>query len=391
MRPIKPNKTESTFSSNKEVKRNATGEDWKRDGTVKDVSIALYDVDYAVKWHLENIINPTCIEDNSVITVPILFAAGEKWAAVQKHGYLRDNQGKILTPMIMIKRNSVSKREDIQDLKVLETADARITFERKYTKANRYDRFSVSQASPVKEFYSIDVPKFVQIEYELLIWTNNSIQLNEVVEQLIWFDGKAFGDAHKFITHIDPPSFESVNANGEDRIVRATMGMRTKAHILNTHGPNAPAMYRLNPVNKIVTAYEVDTAIEKTTSSTGQSTTIASSGTSIPGGGRSANPANINAALVYINSNKQVTGTVTSTTSATFASGWLAAPSSLPDTSIDNFIFYVNGVLLERTAIVSFTQSGNVSTLIIDVAQLGYEFDGSAPEPDEIIAIGKFS
>jgi hypothetical protein len=169
------------------------------------------------------------------------------------------------------------------------------------------------------------------------------------------------------------------------------MGMRTKAHILNTHGPSSPAMYKLNPVNKIVTALEVDTAIEKTTSSTGQSPKIIISSPSIPGGGRSANPANINAALVYINSNKQVTGTVTSTTSATFASGWLAAPSSLPDTSIDNFIFYVNGVLLERTAIVSFTQSGNVSTLVINVAQLGYEFDGSAPEPDEIIAIGKFS
>ena len=390
MRPIKPNKTESTFASNKEVKRNATGEDWKRDGTVKDVSIALYDVDYAVKWHLENVINPTCIEDNAVITVPILFAAGEKWASVQKHGYLRDNQGKILTPMIMIKRNSVSKREDIQDLKVLETADARITFERKYTKANRYDRFSLSQASPVKEFYSIDVPKFVQIEYELLIWTNNSIQLNEVVEQLIWFDGKAFGDAHKFITHIDPPSFESVNANGEDRIVRATMGMRTKAHILNTHGPSAPAMYKLNPVNKIVTAFEVDTAIEKSTSGTGQTPKTIVFSPSITGGSQSANPANINAALVYINSNTQKTGTVTSTTSATFAAGWLAAPSSLPNTSIDNFIFYVNGVLLERTAIVSFTQSSGISTLIIDVAQLGYEFDGSAPEPDEIIAIGKF-
>ena len=391
MRPIKPNKTESTFASNKEVKRNATGEDWKRDGTVKDVSIALYDVDYAVKWHLENVINPTCIEDNAVITVPILFAAGEKWASVQKHGYLRDNQGRILTPMIMIKRNSVSKRDDIQDLKVLETSDARITFERKYTKANRYDRFSLSQASPIKEFYSIDVPKFVQIEYELLIWTNNSIQLNEVVEQLIWFDGKAFGDAHKFITHIEPPSFESVNSNGDDRIVRATMGMRTKAHILNTHGPSAPAMYRLNPVNKVVTAFEVDTAIEKSTTGTGLTPTTVTSSPSISGGSQSANPANINAALVYINSNKQVTGTVTSTTSATFAAGWLAAPSSLPNTSIDNFIFYVNGVLLESTAIVSFTQSGNVSTLVINTSQLGYEFDGSAPEPDEIIAIGKFS
>lgn len=384
MKPLKPNKTESTFSSNKEVKRNATGEDWKRDGTVKDVSIALYDVDYAVKWHLENVINPTCIEDNAVITVPILFAAGEKWASVQKHGYLRDNQGRILTPMIMIKRNSVTKREDIQDLKVLETADARITFERKYTKANKYDRFSLSQTSPIKEFYSIDVPKFVQIEYELLIWTNNSIQLNEVVEQLIWFDGKAFGDAHKFITHIDPPSFESVNANGDDRIVRATMGMRTKAHILNTHGPNAPSMYKLNPVSKVVIAMEVDTAIE--TIPLGNTQTKVAVGPSITNGSRSPNSENIMKALVYINSNSQRTGTVSSDTTATFDAGWLSAPSGLPNTSIDNFIFYVNGVLLERTAILSFTQSNSVSTLIINIAQLGYGFESD----DEIIAIGKF-
>ena len=391
MRPDKPIKTEATFTSNSEVKRLAGQTNIKRDGSVKDISIALYDVDYAIKWHIENTIHPTITEENSVITVPVLFAAGEKWSAVQKHGYLRDNQGKLLTPMLMIKRNSVTKREDIQDLKVLETQEARITFEKKYSTANRYDRFSLSNRTPAKEYYSMDVPKFVQVEYELLIWTNNSIQLNEIVEQLMWFDGKAFGDAHKFITHIEPPSFESVNSNGDDRIVRATMGMRTKAHILNTHGPSAPAMYRLNPVNKVVTAFEVDTAIEKSTTGTGLTPTTVTSSPSISGGSQSANPANINAALVYINSNKQVTGTVTSTTSATFASGWLAAPSSLPNTSIDNFIFYVNGVLLERTAIVSFTQSSGISTLIIDVAQLGYEFDGSAPEPDEIIAIGKFS
>lgn len=260
MKPAKPNKTEATFTSNEEVKRLAGQSDLKRED-VKDISIALYDVDYAVKWHIENIIKPTVVEENSIITVPIIFAAGEKWSAVQRHGYLRDNQGKLLTPLIMIKRNSVTKREDIQDLKVLETSEARITFEKKYSAANRYDRFNLTNKVPNKEYYSMDVPKFVQIEYELLVWTNNSIQLNEVVEQLIWFDGKAFGDAHKFITHIDPPSFEAINNTGDDRLVRATMSMRTKAHILNTHGPNAPSLYKINPVNKLVMGSETDTNI----------------------------------------------------------------------------------------------------------------------------------
>ena len=262
MRPEKPNKSESTYSYNRRVRENAGYVPWKREN-VKDISIALYDVDYAIKWHLETVIQPTVMEDDSILSVPVMFGAGEKWAAVQKHGYLRDNQGKLLTPLIMIRRNSISRREDIQDLKVLETPDARIVFERRYSRERRYDRFSLTGKRPSREFYSMDVPKFVQVEYELLCWTNNTVQLNEIVEQLIWFDGKAFGDSYKFITHIDPPSFEQINSTGEDRIVRATMSMRTKAHILNTHGPNAPSLYRLNPIDKIIHVNEVDTAVKK--------------------------------------------------------------------------------------------------------------------------------
>ena len=386
MRPKKLKQTQSIFATDAELAAKATGQqNVKRDGEFKDFSSALYDIDYAVKWHLENKIRPTVSEENAVITVPILFAAGEKWSAIQKHGYLRDNQGKLLTPLIMIKRNSVSNRDDLQDLDVLEGADARITFKRTYTKQNRYDRFNLSRGQPVGEYYSMDVPKFVQIEYELLIWTNNSIQINEVVEQLMWFNGKAFGDSRKFITHIEPPSFEAVNSTGEDRIVRATMGMRTKAHILNVHGPNAPGMFKIIPVNKFVIAQEVDSVIDVGVVTSARATTS----TVIPTAGASSNKsstASITAALTYINTNKQLTATVVNSTTATFASGWISAPSSLPATSIDNFILYANGVLLEKTAIISFTQSSNVTTLLIDTAALGYSFEND----DEIIAIGKF-
>lgn len=389
MRPDKPIKTESTFTSNSEVKRLAGQTNIKRDGSVKDISIALYDVDYAIKWHIENIIHPTIIEENSVITVPVLFAAGEKWSAVQKHGYLRDNQGKLLTPMLMIKRNSVTKREDIQDLKVLETQEARITFEKKYSAVNRYDRFGLSNRTPEKEYYSMDVPKFVQIEYELLIWTNNSIQLNEIVEQLMWFDGKAFGDAHKFITHIDPPSFEAINNTGEDRIVRANMSMRTKAHILNTHGPNAPSLYKLNPVNRIVVALEVDSNIERTTSNVLAPSMRSTAIQPVLGAGRASSggsTTNVSDALTYINTNSQLTGTVLNSTTVSFNSGWLQAPTSLPATTIDNFIFYANGVLIERSSITSFTTTGTESTLTINTTNLGYSLSAA----DEIIGIGKF-
>lgn len=391
MRPDKPNKTESTFSTNKQVSANAGlrslaagAGDLRRD-KIKDINVSLYDVDYAIKWHLEQVIQPTIMEENSIITVPIMFAAGEKWAAVQRHGYLRDNQNKLLTPLLMIKRNSVSKREDIQDLKVLETPEARITFQRKYTKENRYDRFSVTQKPVTPELYSVDVPKFVQVEYDLLIWTNNSIQLNEIVEQLMWFDGKAFGDSYKFITHIDPPSFENVNNTGEDRVVRATMSMRTKAYILNTHGTNAPALYRIEPVTQVKLGLEVDGITTTMSTTTGNSATTRTS-IGVAGTGKTQN---ISSAIVtYLSLTRQMTGTITNSTTVTFASAWANAPSTLPPTSVDNFTFFANGVLIERSAIVSFTQnySGGTSTLIVDVTKLGYSLSSG----DEVIGIGKF-
>lgn len=381
MKPKKPYKTESTFATNKEISKNAGASDIKRDGKLKDINIALYDIDYAIKWQLENVIKPTVVEDNSILNVPIMFAAGEKWAAIQKHGYLRDNHGKILTPMLMIKRNGVSKRDDIQDLKVLESADARIIFKRQYSKVNRYDRFSLTNRTPETEYYSVDVPKFVQVDYEILCWTNNTIQLNEMVEQLIWFDGKAFGDAHKFITYIDPPSFEQINSTGEDRIVRATLGMRTKAYILNTHGPNAPSMYKINPVTRVVMGIEVDSSIE-TGALASPSIIVSSAGVS----GVANSMGGSAAVLAYLNANKQLTGTVLNNTIVSFASGWISSPGGLTQTSIDNFVFYVNGVLLERSAIVSFTQSSGSSTLLINSTNLGYTLDVT----DEVIGIGKF-
>jgi len=389
MRQDKPNKTESTFSTNKQVREAAGQSDFKRDGTVKDISTSLYDIDYAIKWHLETIIQPTVMEENSIITVPIIFANGEKWASVQKHGCLRDSQGKTLTPIIMIRRNSVSKREDIQDLKVLESADARITVERKYTKNNRYSRFALTGAPIEKEYYSVDVPKFVQVEYELICWTNNTVQLNEIVEHLLWFDGKAFGDSYKFITSIDPPSFENMNNVGEDRVVKATLSMRTKAHILNATGPNAPIMYKLNPINRFVMGIEVDGITDVAASTSARPMTIAGTVN------RNAQLSSNTTVLVatYLNTNNQLTGTVTNTNTVSFPSGWLTAPTGMSLTSIDNFVFFHKSLnwdaastVIPRSAIISFSELSDISTLVLNLTNLDYNLVPG----DKVIGIGKF-
>jgi|LakMenE01Jun11ns_1017448.scaffolds.fasta_scaffold8321748_2 hypothetical protein len=89
----------------------------------------------------------------------------------------------------------------------------------------------------------------------------------------------------------------------------------------------------------------------------------------------------------YANTNKPVRGTYVSPTTATFNATWLLAPSYIPPTSVDSFIFFVNGLNIEKQAIASFTESSTESTLVIDPNILQFSFD----ESDVILAIGKFN
>ena len=61
--------------------------------------------------------------------------------------------------------------------------------------------------------------------------------------------------------------------------------------------------------------------------------------------------------------------------------------SGILNKNLNNFSIFCNGALIENEAIVSFTESGGVTTLVIDPIELGYSFDLQ----DEVVAIGKFN
>jgi hypothetical protein len=92
------------------------------------------------------------------------------------------------------------------------------------------------------------------------------------------------------------------------------------------------------------------------------------------------------ATITYINTNKELIGTVVNYTTATFPAGWITAPPGLPATSLENFTFFCNGQLIEKVAVTGFSASGGVSTLTIDPSILLYGLEAS----DIITAIGKF-
>jgi len=263
----KLNKTESTFSTNDESLNRAYNT--RRDtDKVRKISVTIYDIDYAVKWFIQNVIRPVVIEENVQIAVPTIFSTGEKWSAAQRSGYLRDKNGMLLSPLIMLRRTSMEPRIDLENNSVLRgiayNTGNKMLFEKRYTAANRYDRFSVyNQIKPLREFYAVDFPKFVSVNYDLLIWTNTMEQLNDVCESLIYYDGKAWGDAYKFITYTDAPSFELINDIGSDRLVRAAFGLRTQGHLIPDRVGSDSGLEKFYGVTKTMIATETDVDLEQ--------------------------------------------------------------------------------------------------------------------------------
>ena len=81
------------------------------DDVIRTTHRTVYDIDYAIKWYIENEIRPQIEADKQIIPVPVIFSNGEKWDNVRRLGYLRDEKGMLQSPLIMLKRNSVGEKD----------------------------------------------------------------------------------------------------------------------------------------------------------------------------------------------------------------------------------------------------------------------------------------
>ena len=227
-------RTQRSFSD--DPKLNKAKQVSRRNDDTKVPTVGIYDIDLAFKDFLEKDVKPTITEDGKFIPVPVMYASPENWTSAQRDGFMKDSKGKILTPLISFKRNSLDINTEYSKLKVLTDEDTSRTFVKKYGKENRYDAFSqLVDQKPVEERYIIDTPDYVNIQYDVIIWCNYMEDLNKVVEQIIYFQGGAFGQRYKFQIKGESYSFETTNGVGEERLVRSNVTLTTKAYLVPEH------------------------------------------------------------------------------------------------------------------------------------------------------------
>jgi hypothetical protein len=358
--------------------------------TDKDFYIGIKDIDEAVSHYFNDVLKLSVTQNNTRVNIPIIYGTPENWKSVQADGYYRDSNGKLMAPLLMFKRRSITQNRELGNKLDGNLAHNVQTFRTRYNKRNFYSNFSVlNSRSPETKYVVALTPDYITVEYECMVWTYFVEQMDKLIESLNFASRSYWGDPNRFQFYSSIDSFEdSITYNvGDNRAVRTNFNLTLNGYLIpdsiNKKIANASVYYG---VSQVVFGIETATGLEEFTvkAESGKSrvtSTILSDSVNI------VTTAGNDAALEYLNINKTVQGTYSSPTTAVFAATWAVAPSPLPATSIDNFTFFVNGQYIERSAIVSFTEVGATSVLVIDPAILGFTFD----QTDVLLAVGKFN
>jgi hypothetical protein len=368
--------------------------------TVKPFTVGIEDIDNAVFYYFQNIIKPFVIQNGNRIEVPVIYGSPERWKSVQKDGYYRDKLNKVMLPLIMIKRNDLTKNRTVANKLDANFPNLYVSFQKQYSNKNFYNNFNVlTNRVPEREYYANVVPDYVTINYECIVMTYYMDQMNKIVEAINYASDSYWGDPNRFKFKASIDTFNNTTelSTDQDRIVRSTFTIKLNGYIIpDTIQKDVTALKKLPSISKVTFTLETDMTSEMLSTSAKRNpmkqipATFFDNVTVVSGGGTGVSQDVLD--YLALNNIKTANSSLTTNdgmvSTATFPNTVIAiAPSTLPSTSINNFSIYINGQYVESSAIVSFIQAGSDVLLTINNTQLGFGLNTTF----EIVASGKFS
>lgn len=221
---------------------------------VRSLGITLYDIDFAVKSFIDQTMQPKVEDGGDFVAVPTLYANSEKWASIQRNGFLKDKKGKTLVPLITFRRSNVQMVPQLRRNKVATTNQLAYVMQSKYNRLSPYDKFSSLYGTKMpKEYFITPIPDYVDVTYDFIIWTEYQTQLNAMVEQFVYYSGQTFGEKNffRFASMLESLAMEDSNTTGQDRLVRANFQLVIHAYLLPKDIAGETTTRRVIAPNKI--------------------------------------------------------------------------------------------------------------------------------------------
>ena len=236
---------------------------YKKESIEKGKGVKLYDVDLAIAEHMIDTVLPTVEIFEEKQKVPVVYGNPERWKAVQADGFLRDKKGMIQIPMVMFKRNSIARDDTLTSAMNRHVSYPSVS---KYSKKHKYDKFSaMTGTSKPVELYDVVMPDYVNITYEVIIWTDFTEHMNKIVEAFQYATDEYWGDKNGFKFRVRIDSFDNTTelSEGSQRIVRTNFTMAVYAYLLPEQFDNESTHKKSITPKKVVWGVETDLTGER--------------------------------------------------------------------------------------------------------------------------------
>jgi len=206
-----------------------------KNDSVKKFAIGLRDIDEAIFYYFNNVIKPSVTQNGTKKIVPVLYGSPERWSAVQKDGFYRDRNGKIQVPLIFFKRDSIEKNRNLGNKMDANNPTQFGVFEKKWSKKNQYDRFSIMNTRSIqKEYQGVVIPDYLNITYSCTIFTEYVEQMNGLIEGINYASDAYWGDPDKFNFRAMIDNYTTITelVQGQDRSVKTNFSIKLLGHVV---------------------------------------------------------------------------------------------------------------------------------------------------------------
>lgn len=259
------------FIDNGGAQRNRAYDTRRDTDSFKTPSRTLYDIDYAILYFLKEKLDLQVEENGKMVPVPVLYASGETWAQIQRHGYMRDKTRKILTPMIILRRTSVGPDDRFPQLDVRGETRANSLLIRAnrspgpytlFPDRQEHDRYDFNQETENSkrntEYFVSAVPEYIKCFYDVFIWTELNSQMNTIIESLLPQSRLIWGDEFQFVTKVGEMSLETINDTGQDRLVRCQFQLEVDGRLLQEYELHESNITKAHSIKRFVFENEVE-------------------------------------------------------------------------------------------------------------------------------------
>ncbi len=262
--PVNPNSTQTGIEFNRSTKISSKGD------TSKEFSIGLQDLDESIFYYFNNVIKPFVFQNGERRTVPIIYGSPERWKSFRRDGYYRDKGGAVMLPIIVIKRDTITKDRSTYNKLDSNMPNLYGSFETGFNSKNTYSNFNLlNNRKPVKQLRAVAVPDYVTLSYSCIVQTYYMEQLNKIIESVEYASDSYWGNPERFKFKSTVDSFTTATelTVGQDRLVKGTFNINLRGYIIpDVIQKDLNSIKKYNTKAKVTITSETVSNIEDTTS-----------------------------------------------------------------------------------------------------------------------------